>query len=314
MGIGRGSLPLRCARTAIPIAVVAVLLAAVCVTSGREVAPVTSATGSPPQGWTDSGTRPYATRGTGDPADTASTGPVMAIAAIDELVAVSSDVTLAAAVADRDTWELVGGISGTAPMYSASLVKIVLAVDVLQRRRSGLAVGPEDLALIRRALGPSDDQAMNLLWTGFDGPAAVSRVARQLGLSATHPPADPSQWGESLTSARDMVVLYRHVLDEMPARDRELIMGALVTAPPIAADGFDQTFGLQAAASDPTAAAKQGWMCCLDDRINLHSVGALGEQRRFVIALLSSHPVEQGYDVARETVTAAAVAVRAALH
>ncbi|MPZ64570.1 MAG: hypothetical protein GEU83_03300 [Pseudonocardiaceae bacterium] len=186
-------------------------------------------------------------------------------------------------------------------------------MDVLQRRRSGLAVGAEDLALIRRALGPSDDQAMNLLWTRFDGPVAVSRVARQLGLSATGPPADPSQWGESLVSARDTVVLYRHVLDELPAWDRELIMTALATAPPVAADGFDQAFGLQAAVPGLTIATKQGWMCCREDRINLHSTGALGEQRRFVVALLSNQPVGRGYDGARETVTAAADAVRAAL-
>jgi hypothetical protein len=310
----------RRARRAVPAAAIAVLVAAGCVASVRVGAPgsgVTSASpGIGPLVTPDSGlwrgdTAPYATPGTGGGA-TAASGPAAAIAAVDELRAGRVDVTLAAAVADGATGKFVGTVSATEPMYSASLVKIVLAVDLLQRRRSGLAVGPEDLALLRRALGPSDDQAMNLLWTAFDGPAAVVRVAHQLELTATRPPADPSQWGESLVSARDMVVLITHVL-RMPAWERELIMGALATAPPIAADGFDQAFGLQAAAPDPSVAVKQGWMCCPDDRITLHSAGTIGEQRRFVVALLSSHPAGQGYDAARETVTVAADAVRAAL-
>ncbi len=296
-------------------AAVGVMLAAVCVTSGRVDAPNT-ATAPSPQARIDTGTMPYTTPGTDDSAAAvpsgAATAVTAAVTAADDVVSGRSDVTLAVAVADRATGEFVGSMSGTEPMYAASLVKIIIAVDVLQRRRSGLAVDAEDVALIRRALGPSDDQAMNLLWTRFDGPAAVSRVARQLGLSATRPPVDPSQWGESLVSAHDMVLLYRHVLGELPPWDRELIMTALATAPPVAADGFAQDFGLQAAPGR-SLAAKQGWMCCPDDRINLHSTGALGEQRRFVVALLSNQPAGRGYDGARETVTAAADAVRAAL-
>ncbi len=306
MTIGRDPLPLRRARRAIPAAVVAVLLASVCVAADRVAAPGAAVTSASPT----ADASPYATL---DTSGSATNAPSRAIAAVAEVVAEGPETTLAVAVADLATGEFATGASGTDPMYSASLVKIVLAVDVLQRRRSGLAVGPEDLALIRRALGPSDDQAMNLLWTRFDGPSAVSRVARQLGLTATRPPADPSQWGESLVSARDMVVLYQHVLTRMPDWERELIMGTLATAPPTAADGFDQAFGLPAAAPDPAVAAKQGWMCCPDERINLHSTGLLGERGRFVVALLSSQPVGRGYDGARETVTAAADAVRDAL-
>lgn len=288
-------------------AAVGVMLAALCVTSVRVDAP--DAAPSPP----DRADSPKGTYTTPGATTTAPSRPAAAVSAADETVAGRPDVTLAIAVADRATGEFAGSMSGTEPMYSASLVKIILAVDLLQRRRAGLAVGAEDLALIRRALGPSDDQAMNLLWSRFDGPAAVSRVARRLELSATGPPAEPSQWGESLVSARDMVVLYRHVLDDLPAWDRELIMTALATAPPIAADGFDQAFGLQAPSSGRSMPAKQGWMCCVEDRINLHSTGALGEQRRFVVALLSNQPVGPGYDGARETVTGAADAVRGEL-
>lgn len=309
MAIDRGPHPLRRVKRAIPAATVAVLLALACVASVPVGAPDAPASAARHFLITPGSNAPYATPGAGGPATTA---PSLAVEAIERATD-APGVTLAVAVADLASGYSAGDVAATEPMYAASLVKVVLAVDVLQRRRSGLEVGPEALALIQRALGPSDDQAMNLLWTAFDGPSAVTRVARQLGLTATRPPADPSQWGESLVSARDMVIVYRHVLQDMPAWDRELIMGALAGAPPIAADGFDQAFGLQAPAAAPSAAAKQGWMCCPDDRINLHSVGTLGEQRRFVVALLSSQPLDEGYDGARETLTAAAAAARAAL-
>lgn len=248
---------------------------------------------------------PYPTPGTGRSVFSASL--TAAVAAVDEISAARPAVTVSVAIADRATERIAGNAAGTTPIYSASLVKIVLAIDVLQRR----PVSAADLALLRRALGPSDDQAMNALWTRFDGPSAVSRVARQLGLAATRPPDDPSQWGQTPVSARDMLVVFRHILNTMPAADRELIMSTLAGAPPIAADGFDQAFGLAAVA--PPVAAKQGWMCCVADRIQLHSVGTLGEQHRFVVALLSSHPADRGYDDAREITNATANAVAAAL-
>jgi hypothetical protein len=280
------------------IAVVALLVAVGCAAASAPVA-------EPDTGMAAAAGRasaPYPTPGTGRTASVTA-----AVAAVDRLSAARPAVTVSVAVLDRATGRFASNAAGTKPMYSASVIKIVLAVDMLQRR----AVSPADLALLRRALGPSDDKAMNVLWTRLDGPSAVSRVARQLGLTATRPPANPSQWGQALVSARDMVVVFRHILDSMPAADRELIMGTLAGAPPIAADGFNQAFGLMAAA--PSAAAKQGWMCCVDGRIQLQSVGTLGEQRRFVVALLSSHPAGRGHDDARKIVNAAADAVRAAL-
>ncbi|WP_297645693.1 hypothetical protein [Pseudonocardia sp.] len=72
------------------------------------------------------------------------------------------------AVLDRVTDESAVGRRGTEPFYAASLSKVVVAVDVLDRRRSeGLTVTGADLVLFRRALGPSDDSAMNAIWSRF---------------------------------------------------------------------------------------------------------------------------------------------------
>lgn len=236
-----------------------------------------------------------------------------AIAAVAGTTATTPDVVLGAAVLDRKTSEVSVNPAATVPVFAASLVKVLVAVDVLDRRYSGLAVSDRDVRLIGQALGPSDDEAMNVLWNRFDGLGSVERVAQRLGLVQTQPPADPSRWGETLTSARDTIVLYRHVLDTMASADRDLIMGSIAAAPPVASDGFDQTFGLLAAGTSADTAAKQGWMCCQGGRITLHSAGTVDQARRFVVVLLSTQPRDAGYDGASTTLTAAADAARAAL-
>lgn len=236
-----------------------------------------------------------------------------AVAAGDQLAAATPGATVGVAVLDRLTGATTIGAAGAAPMYAASLVKIVVALDVLAMRRGGLPVLPSDIDLIRQALGPSDDQAMNALWVRFDGYGAVARVAGRLGLTETRAPQDPAQWGEALTSARDVAALYQHVLTALPAADRDLLIGALAASPPVATDGFDQAFGLLAGASAPFAVSKQGWMCCVDGRITLHSAGLPTAGGRYVVTLLSSVPRAVGYDGARALLTTAADGARGSL-
>lgn len=237
-----------------------------------------------------------------------------AVAAVDALAAGMPGVRLAVAVFDRERGEFVPGRAAADPVYSASLVKIIVAVDMLQRQRSGgPSLRPREIDLIRRVLGPSDDRAMNQLWSRFDGIGAVQRVSGQLGLVATRQPADRSQWAETMVSAADVVTLYRHVLTGMPAADRDLIMSSIEAVPPVAADGFDQVFGLVGTGDRATVVAKQGWMCCHNGRFTLHSTGLLGAEGRYVVALLSTQPRGVGWEASRENLTAAAGALRGIL-
>jgi hypothetical protein len=245
------------------------------------------------------------------------TGPAQAAVAAASATAQPGS-ELALAVLDRATGELALGARAAEPYYTASLSKLVLAIDMLTRRRlEGLGVTADDLRLLGRALGPSDDTAMNQLWVAFDGPGAAGRLSARLGLTATTAPADTSQWGQMRVSAPDWMRIWRHLLDEMPAADRELILGAMAAAPPIAADGFDQAFGLLAPGLDgppgPGAVAKQGWMCCVSGGYYLHSVGVVGDTQRFVVALLLRLPGRPGWESARAEMTAIAEATSRAL-
>jgi hypothetical protein len=232
--------------------------------------------------------------------------------------AASASTHLAVAVLDRTTGELSVGARGTEAFFSASLSKVVVAVDVLDRRRfDGLVISDVDIDLIRAALGPSDDNAMNMLWIRFDGPGAAGRASERLGLTGTTAPSDPSQWGEMTVPAIDVVRIWRYILDESAVADRDLLISAMNAAPAEAADGFDQAFGLLAPAVDgpdgPGAVAKQGWMCCLSGDAYLNSAGAVGRDQRFLVALLTRMPQNLGWDAARSELTAIATATVQAL-
>jgi hypothetical protein len=87
-------------------------------------------------------------------------------------------------------------------------------------------------------------------------------------------------------------------------------MSSIGAAPPVAADGFDQLFGLLGTGDRATVVAKQGWMCCHNRRFTLHSAGLLGAEGRYVVALLSTQPRGLGWERARDNLTAAAGALR----
>ncbi|MEJ2859986.1 serine hydrolase [Actinomycetospora flava] len=211
--------------------------------------------------------------------------------------------TVGVAAIDLATGELAPGSSGEQTFDTASLAKLFLVVDMLQRQRDGeLTLGARDVRLVNAALVSSSDPAMNALWTQYDGPGAITRVSQSLDLEDTSTPEDSSQWGEVQTSARDMVKLLRHVQADLPQQDRDLVLGAMGRAARVAGDGFDQAFGFL----DGATPVKQGWMCCLQGRAEVHSAGIV--DGRYMVAVLSSAP--PGYDQARQNVSAAAGALR----
>lgn len=188
---------------------------------------------------------------------------------------------------------------GDQPFYSASLSKLILAVDALQQPLSDA-----DHELIYRALSASDDNAMDVLWTRFDGMDAIGRVAAEAGLTGTHAPDDPSQWGEVVITANDMARLYRFILSS-PVHDT--IVEALSDAPATAADGFDQKFGLLGIAG---AYTKQGWMYYLPSDVYLHSAGVLGN--RYAVTVLTTSPTGS-WTAARQAIDAVTTSLLAKL-
>ena len=192
------------------------------------------------------------------------------------------------------------------PFPTASMVKLFLAEDILHRARTGeLTLGRADFAQLQRMIQRSDDPAASALWVRFDGARAVTSVAARYGLTGTAPPAVRGQWGEATTTARDLarfLALLPVIADPADAGALQVWMR---TATPVAADGFDQRFGLFGTAPG-LPAVKQGWMCCVRGKRHLHSVAVVGNR---VVVLLSEVPRSVGYDAARAALTTAAAAL-----
>ncbi|MFB9905852.1 hypothetical protein [Allokutzneria oryzae] len=166
---------------------------------------------------------------------------------------------------------------------SASLVKLMIAIDALDR-----GTQTPDSARLARMLSLSDDRVASELWTANGGTQIVRRVTARLGL-ASQPPAREGRWGDTLISPRDVVKIYNYILGTMPDDARNAIMEALRSAPDVAADGFRQDFGIPQAFDGLPRAIKQGWSAG-GGAMELHTSGVIGDNDRYVVAVLSRTP------------------------
>ncbi|MEU3646375.1 hypothetical protein AB0E59_23550 [Lentzea sp. NPDC034063] len=156
--------------------------------------------------------------------------------------------TASYAVYDRITHTLTGR-DVHKPIRSASLVKILIAIEQLETRGDDPRIEP--------MLRVSDDNAASELWVENGWDQLVVRTAERLKLKDTRPPENRGKWGYTAVSAYDVVKIYRYLLEDAKPKVRHTIMGHLQRAEKCAADGFDQSFGLPSATWRP--AFKQGW-------------------------------------------------------
>ncbi|MFJ3669620.1 hypothetical protein ACIPSE_24505 [Streptomyces sp. NPDC090106] len=177
-------------------------------------------------------------------------------------VQVPAGVTAGVAVFDRQTGTFTEQLNTGTQFRSASVVKLLLALDYFWDRAPDYSVPAADRAWLEPMLRSSDDKAASAYWSDHGGPAIITRMVRtdRLGLSDTAPPPAGYEgyWGYTALSARDTVTIYRYLLDKAPAPVRDFVMGNLRQSTRCASDHFDQHFGI-AGAFDKPWAVKQGW-------------------------------------------------------
>ncbi|GAB3493579.1 serine hydrolase [Amycolatopsis cihanbeyliensis] len=223
---------------------------------------------------------------------------------VEAVRAAAPAVTPGLVVFDRESEVRLLEANGGRRFRAASLTKLLITIEALDRAggRNARIDGK-----LRRMLASSDDGIASDLWVEYGRGAIVTRTARRVGLSDTSPPRDPARWGDTLTTPRDVVRTYRYVLEELPARQRELIVSALATARRIAADGWNQHFGIPSGMSLRWA-VKQGWSDSPDNNV-VHSTGLAGPGWRYVVVLLTEAPAGTRWTPLRAAVTAAASAI-----
>jgi len=238
------------------------------------------------------------------------------------------------AVYDRRTATFLEVHNATTRFRSASLVKLLIALDYLWDRGPGYVVAPADRARFDLMLRSSDDSAASSFWGRAGSGAVVSRMIGRLGLKDTSPPPpDRSGWGSTAVSAADLVRVYRYLLDTAPAPVRDLVMGDLHGSTRCGTDGFDQSFGIPSVFPKPWS-AKQGWyefggapaVRCVDNAAYpapagpgvrvvpvgnavdyagevLHTTGTVGEGDRTIVVVLTLHRHGTPFATATSVVT-----------
>nr|WP_229913938.1 hypothetical protein [Streptomyces capitiformicae] len=248
------------------------------------------------------------------PDDTSAVGTTSAV--------VPDGVTAGVAVFDRQTGTFTEQLNASTQFRSASIVKLLMALDYFRNRGPDYIVPAADRAWLEPMLRSSDDDAANYYWANHGYSSIVTRMDGDLGLSDTEPPADPNFWGYTAISARDTVTIYRYILEKAPAPVRNFIMDNLRQSTRCASDKFDQHFGIAGAFNRPWA-VKQGWSgdsypegtCGPTSAVSartaagagsaaadvnltrpaLHSTGTVGAGDRSIVAVYTLHPVGTSY-------------------
>jgi len=262
-----------------------------------------------------------------DPAAVSGTGPSVAprsaptattpaLAAVDPApvlariaaAAAPAGVTVAAVVLDGAGRALVTSPDAGTPLPAASLVKLLVVQQLLERQVAGsVQLDPDTTDRMARAVIASDDEAMSTLWTQYDGPTLVQDAAISFGLTGTAPPADPGQWGDTTTTAADLATFLAALSADPRRAGAVQVLEWMRGTSAVAADGFDQRFGLFAGVAGQQVAVKQGWACCVVGRRQLHSVAVLSDGR--VVALLADTGEAVPYADLRTVVDEAAAAL-----
>jgi hypothetical protein len=180
--------------------------------------------------------------------------------------------------------------------WTASTIKLAMIVNLLERNRSGkIKLTGDDRRLMTAMLHSSDDDAADTLWKRYTGTTfnaafpqyGMTDLVAQKGYSANFP-----YWGFEKCTTNDLDRLINYVLDTVPAEDRAYILGQMREVGP------EQQWGVWG----PDSGTKNGWSE-EDGGWVMNSVGFVGKDERYTLAIMNNLKGEGGYNEGRETDT-----------
>ncbi|MFJ1759955.1 hypothetical protein ACIOD2_06520 [Amycolatopsis sp. NPDC088138] len=270
-------------RLGLAAALTATLFVAAC---GQAVAPAaqtTTATPDPPQDTE-----------VGPPTPTTSQVPYPDLSGVaggvaDAVAAASRGTDVGFVLFDRESGKELASLNRDTPYYTASVVKLLIAIDEVRDENGGWALpDAADVDDLTDMLSGSNDAIASELWERNGGNEIVTRTAALIGLTNTTPPADPTQWGMAKTSAADVVATYEFLEDTVPDDVAQPLLTALGDARNPADDGWDQYFGIPDGLPGTSWQIKQGWMI-LRNALVLNTTGVVNN--RYVVVLLTQQPL-----------------------
>lgn len=211
--------------------------------------------------------------------------------------------TVGVVVRDRETGAVWRNEHARDMTWTASTIKLAMAVDLLLRNESGeITLTDGDRGLLRAMLHSSDDVAADRLWHKYSGPDhrtfnahfaryGMPSVAPQQGFSDVFP-----YWGFQKCTANDLDGLINFVLDRLPSKLRTYLVGELSTVAP------DQQWGVWGAGTANHPGNKDGWSQEQGGWV-VNSVGFAGPGRRYTVSLMNNLRGEGGFAEGRATDT-----------
>jgi hypothetical protein len=220
--------------------------------------------------------------------------------------AAKSGAHIETVVMDRTTGQIVSN-GDNRPFPIASVVKLFIADDLLLQESKGQTkLSAADRQSLDVMLRSSDDGAAQTFWDRSGGNAIIARVKARYGLAGTTAPYN-GHWDVTTSTASDLVRYYDMLLDGtggLPPEQANVIIGNLAQSTPTGIDGYPQRFGIPEGLYAEPVAVKQGWFCCWNGANQLHvSTGAIGSERRYVMAISSLDPTSEA--AARANITQA---------
>lgn len=217
-------------------------------------------------------------------------------------------VAVGIVVISRDAPMCTAAANGEETFPTASVVKLLIAIDVLRATNSD----PKMVDRVETMLEVSDDAIASDLWSRYGANSIILRMKGLIGLPSLAPPADRQSWGSTRIDALDVARIWRYLLDVAPTAIRTPILEGTGSAKRTAADGFDQYFGIPDGLPEATWWIKQGWGTS-DGRRVVNTTGLVGKNKDSIVVMLTSHPTVVGYAEATESVTRGIAALAAAV-
>ncbi|WP_229693994.1 tat pathway signal sequence [Lentzea pudingi] len=180
--------------------------------------------------------------------------------------------------------------------WTASTIKLAMVVNLLERHRAGkIKLSTQDRSLMNAMLHTSDDDAADSLWKKYTGATfnaafgkyGMTDLVPQKGYTSAFP-----YWGFEKCTADDLDRLMNYVLDSVPADDRAYILGQMRQVGPV------QQWGVWG----PDSGAKNGWSEEEGGWV-MNSVGFVGQDERYTLAIMNNLKGEGAYDEGRATDT-----------
>jgi hypothetical protein len=228
----------------------------------------------------------------------------------DAVTAASKGTHVGLMVLDRKTGDTLASTDADTPYYTASVVKLLIALDSLYDAGTWQVPDGSDEDDLTDMLAGSDDAIASQLWEEDGGTTIVGRMADLLGLDHTVAPADPGQWGMTKMSPDDVVTTYQYLEDTVPDDTAQPLLTAMADARQPADDGYPQYFGIPDGLPGSTWEIKQGWMI-LRSALVLNTTGIVDS--RYVVVLCTQQPAATSSAKGRAAVTAGVKALAPAL-